>query len=159
MTVFRSADPSAGEDAAKIKEMLTGQGIAASLFDDSAPGVPSGAWEVRVAPGDQARAEELIAHFEPEDEFADVDTSRELDLVTVFSSAGATSEIEAISIQSLLESSGIPVFPVGDSRFPNLGFEVRVPKEHEAEAKRLIEEALAAGPAGADEAEASSEQS
>ncbi|HEX5430345.1 MAG TPA: hypothetical protein VFW83_00150 [Bryobacteraceae bacterium] len=159
MTVFRSADSSAREDAARVQEMLDGKGIPSSVLDDHAPGVPSGAWEVRVSAEDAPLADQLVAHFEPEDEFAKVDASRDLDLVTVFRTGGPTSEIEAMSIHSLLESSGISVFMVGDARFPNLGYEVRIPKEREEEAKRLIEEALEAGPAGADEAESSSEKS
>jgi hypothetical protein len=156
VVVFRSADETASEDAAKMREMLSEQGIPSELADDSAPGVPSGAWEVRVAAGDQARAEELIARFQPEDEFADVDASEGLDEVTVFRSGGS-SEMEGASIQALLEASGIAATVVDDARFPNLGQEVRVAKEHVNAAKQLIADALAAGPAGAEEAEASGE--
>jgi hypothetical protein len=46
---------------------------------------------------------------------------------------------------------------VADTRFPNLPEEVRVPREQVTEAKRVIAAALAAGRAGADEAEAQSE--
>jgi hypothetical protein len=157
VVVFRSADETASEDATNVREMLSEQGVTAELADDSAPGVPSGAWEVRVAAEDQARAEELIARFRPDDEFADVDASEDLDEVTVFQSEGGTSEMEAASIQALLEAGGISATIVGDARFPNLGQEVRVAKEHLGTAKQLIADALAAGPAGADEAEASGE--
>ncbi len=157
VVVFRSADETASEDAGKVREMLGEQGISAELFDDSAPGVPSGASEVRVAAEDQARAEELIARFRPDDEFADVDASEDLDEVTVFQSAGGASEMEAASVQALLEASGISASVVEDARFPNLGQEVRVAKEHVGTAKQLIADALAAGPAGAEEAEESGE--
>jgi hypothetical protein len=157
VVVFRSADEAAGEDAAKIREMLSEQGVPAELADDSAAGVPAGAWEVRVAAEDQARAEELIAGFEPEDEFADADPSDDLDEVTVFQSAGGTSEMEAASVQALLEASGISAALVDDARFPNLGQEVRVAKDQVDTAKQLIADALAAGPAGAEEAEESGE--
>ena len=61
------------------------------------------------------------------------------------------------AIQSILETGGISAFIVGDSRFPNIGQEVRVAREKEAEARKLIEEALAAGASGAEEAEQSAE--
>lgn len=157
ITVFRSADESAGEDAAKVQEMLQDAGIPASLLDDDAPEVPAGAYEVRVDPENQVRAEQLVAQFPPEAEMEDVDPSHALDLVTVFRSAGAANEIEAMSIQSVLEDSGISAVIVGDARFPSIGQEVRVAREHEERARQLINEALAAGPAAAEEAEKSTE--
>ena len=157
ITVFRSADESASEDAAKVHEMLQEAGVPATLVDDSVPGVPSGAYEVRVDPENQTRAEELVAQFSPDAEHEDVDPSHELDLVTVFQTAGTSNEIEAISIQTMLENGGISAFIIGDPRFPSLGQEVRVAREHEAKARQLIEEALAAGPSGAEEAEQSTE--
>lgn len=83
--------------------------------------------------------------------------SHELDLVTVFQSAGTTSEMEAIAVQSLLEASGIAAIIVGTQSMPNLPEEVRVAKEHETEAKRIIADALQAGEAGALEAERQTE--
>ncbi len=74
--------------------------------------------------------------------------SHDLDLVTVFQSAGTTSEMEALSVQSLLEASGIAAVVVGAQSLPNLPEEVRVAKEHETEAKRIIADALAAGACG-----------
>ena len=157
VTVFRSADATAQEDATTIQEMLADEGVQAVLLDDRAPGVPSGAWEVRVAAADSARAEALIAAHPIEDEFTDVDASENLDLVTVFRSAGNTGEMEAEQIKNLLESAGLEAVLVGDARWPNLPDEVRVAREHLTQAKRLIAEALAAGPAAADEAEAAGE--
>jgi|ERR1700722_5299466 hypothetical protein len=157
VTVFRSADSSAEEDAKFVLETLTQNGVTADLADDQAPGVPSGAWEVRVAFADKERAEALIAANPIEDEFADVDESHDLDLVTVFQSAGNTSEMEAMSVLAMLKSNGIYAMTTADQRFPNLPDEVRVPQDKVAEAKRLIAEALAAGPAAADEAEAGTE--
>lgn len=61
--------------------------------------------------------------------------------------------MEAISVQSLLEASGIAAVVVGTDVMPNLPEEVRVAKEHVTEAKRIIAAALAAGPEGAAEAE------
>jgi hypothetical protein len=150
ITVFRSADESASEDATNVQQMLRDEGIAAAVLDDTAPGVPEGAYEVRVDSANQARAEQLVAQFPPEAEMEDVDPSEALDQVTVF---GAASELEAMSIHAVLEAGGISAMMVGDSRLPNVPQEVRVAKEHEARARELIAEALAAGPAGAAEAE------
>ena len=83
--------------------------------------------------------------------------SHDLDLVTVFQSAGTTSEMEALSVQSLLEAAGIAAMVVGTQSLPNLPEEVRVAKEHVTEAKRIIADALEAGPAGAAEAEKQTE--
>jgi hypothetical protein len=154
ITVFRSAEPSAEEDANTVLEMLTANGIPGGVFDDQIPGIPSGAWEVRVEAPDQERAEAVIAANPVED---DIDESHDLDLVTVFQSAGNFAEMEAMSVKSVLESNGIEAVIVGDSRWPNLPEEVRVAQEHVTEAKRLIAAALASGPSGAEEAEKAEE--
>lgn len=83
--------------------------------------------------------------------------SEELDLVTVFEGAGSSSEMEALQVQALLESNGIEAVLIGDTRFPNLPESVRVPKEDADRAQQLISDALAAGPAGALEAETAGE--
>jgi hypothetical protein len=83
--------------------------------------------------------------------------SHDLDLVTVFQSAGTTSEMEALSVKSLLEASGIAAVVVGTQPLPSLPEEVRVAQEHVTEAKRIIADALAAGAAGAAEAEKQTE--
>lgn len=81
--------------------------------------------------------------------------SHELDLVTVFRLAeGGTEETEVLMVRQLLESNGIATVLVGDSPLPNLAEEVRVSKADAERARQLIAEALAAGPEGADEAEA-----
>jgi len=154
VTVFRSADPTAQDDATKIAAMLNAQGVPATLLDDSAPGVPTGAWEVQVSNSDTARADVLIAAHPIEDEFANPSGSHRLDMVTVFRTGA---ESEAMTVQALLESNGIEAMMVGDARLPNLPEQVRVPRERVTEAKRLIAAALAAGSAGAEEAEAGTE--
>ena len=65
--------------------------------------------------------------------------------------------MEALSVQSLLEASGISAVIVSTQMLPNLPEEVRVAKEHETEAKRIIADALQAGAAGAAEAEKQTE--
>lgn len=162
ITVFRSADASAAGDAASIAEMLKSSGIEASLLDDTAVGVPAGAWEVRVPQADAPRAEALIAANPPQDEFADPDESHDLDLETVFRAGDGTTEqpMEAQSIKNLLDSAGIySVIMGGDVPIPSLGQEVRVAKEYADEARRVISEARLAGPAAAEEAERESESS
>ncbi len=86
-----------------------------------------------------------------------LDTSDDLDLVTVFSSDKHTSEMEALAIQGVLEAGGISSVIVGGGVIPSLPFEIRVPKSLLEEALRLIAESEAAGPRGAEEAEQASE--
>jgi hypothetical protein len=76
-------------------------------------------------------------------------------LVTVFRLAGGgTEEMEVLTVRQLLESNGINTVLVGDSPMPNLSEEIRVAEEDAERAQQLIADALAAGPAGAAEAEA-----
>jgi hypothetical protein len=85
--------------------------------------------------------------------------SEELDLITVFEGAGSSSEMEALQVQALLESNGIEAVLIGDTRFPNVPEAVRVAREDVERAQQLISDALAAGPAGALEAETAGETS
>jgi hypothetical protein len=85
-------------------------------------------------------------------------TSHALDMVMLWSSGTVSAEVEADMIRGVLESNGIPVMVVGASQYPNLGFEVRVPRGKVKEAEALIEQAVAAGPDAATEAEAESEK-
>ena len=80
-------------------------------------------------------------------------------LVTVFRLAGGgIEEMEVLTVRQLLESNGIKTVLVGDSPMPNLSEEIRVTEEDADRARQLIADALAAGPAGAAEAEAESER-
>lgn len=155
VTVFRSADENARDDAAGVAELLKSQGIEALLLDDRAPGVPEGVWEVRVEAAEASRAETLLAESrEPPDE------SHDLDLVTVFRSGDGSSEgdMEALTVKNLLDAAGFDAVLVGAKvPFPNLTQEVRVPRENADEARQIIQEARAHGAAAADEAEAESE--
>jgi len=76
-------------------------------------------------------------------------TSHALDMVALWDSSAIDSEVEADMIRGVLDSSGIPTLLVGASQYPNLGFQVMVPRGKVLEAQRLIEEAKAAGPAAA----------
>jgi hypothetical protein len=71
------------------------------------------------------------------------DESHDLDLVTVFQSAGAYGEMEALSVQAMLKANGLDAVIVGDSRFPNFPEEVRVPRVEAAAAAELIQQVKA----------------
>ena len=152
VTVFRSADSSAEEDAENVYDLLVESGLSPVVLRDDAIGVPSGTCEVRV-PSEQAKqADELItasAESKPEPG----DPSHDLDVETIFDAIGATAEMEAIGIRSVLEANGIPVVMIGPSVYPNLRFLVRVSKKDAARAQQVLDEARAAGPAAADEAQ------
>lgn len=156
VTVFRSADPNAEEQATVARDMLIKAGLDADVFDDSAPGVPEGAYEVRVPREQQADAERIIdtqKDFSPEP----LDLSHDLDMVPVFISDAPDSEMLAIEIRSILEAHGIPSVLVSGPMFPSLPFEVRVPKIRLEEARQAIAAAEEAGPSAAEEAERESE--
>ena len=93
---------------------------------------------------------------EPQSE--SLDTSHDRDAVTLFRSSNHDAELEAMEIHNLLEANGIPSVLVGASTIPSLAFEVQVPKADLEEARRVLAEAQAAGPAAAVEAEAASEE-
>ena len=87
-----------------------------------------------------------------------VDPSHDLDMVTLFSSSNIDAEMEANAIHGILTASGIPSVVVGASPIPSLEFQVQVPRAAAKEAERLVDEARAAGPDAAAEAEAASEE-
>ena len=160
VTVYRSMDAAAKDDCESIIEMLGEEGISAVMVDDSAPGVPEGTYEVRVPAAKAERAEKLIDENPLPDEVEEVDDSAALDLETVFHAEGSsvTAEIEAMSVKNLLESNGIAAVLVGNSVLPNMPFEVKVAREQQARARKLIEEAEEVGPEAAEELEAESEK-
>jgi hypothetical protein len=156
VTVYRSMDASAKDDCEEILALLQDSGMEAVLWDDSAPGVPEGVFEVRVPTAVAARAEKLIAQNPLPDEVEEVDPSSELDLETI---ASAQSEMEAIGMKNFLGSKGIAAVLVGDSVLPYLPFEVRVARNQAAHARQLIADAETIGPAAAEEGERESESS
>lgn len=157
--MYRSMEVDAKDDCQEIVEILSAEGIQAELWDDSFRGVPEGVFEVRVPAASAARAEQLIAENPLPDEVEEVDRSANLDLETVFqSSVGSnTGEIEAMGVKNVLEANGIAAVMVGDSVLPNLPFEVRVAREHAANARRMLAEAEAAGAEDAEQPELGSE--
>ena len=68
-----------------------------------------------------------------------------------------SSEMEADMIRGVLGASGIPSMVNAAPPYPNLGFEVRVPRGRVVEAAQVLEQARAAGPNAASEAEAQTE--
>ena len=79
-----------------------------------------------------------------------------LDMVTL-PGGTVSSEMEADMIRGVLDAGGIPSLLVAAAQYPNLGFEVKVPRGRVVEAETMIAEARAAGPDAAAEAEAASE--
>jgi hypothetical protein len=154
--VFESADVDALEQVNWVRDLLATTGIAAEVFDDSAPGVPSDAFQVRVQPEQREEAERAIETRKGVAPGA-LDPSHDLDMVPVFIAEGADSEMCAMGIRSILDAQGIPSVLVSSSPLPSLPFEVRVPKERIEEARKAIAEAEEAGPFAAEEAERESE--
>ncbi len=152
ITVFRSADLAAESQAKAVEQLLANAGVEAQVLDDSSPGVPSGTWEVRVRARDATFAERLIAANRSDIE-TPINPSHDLDLVPVFSSDAHDAEMEALAVRSLLQANEIPAVMVGTSLYPNLPFEVRVPRMHAEAARAILEEARSLGPAAAEEAE------
>ena len=154
VTVYRSMDATAKEDCEVIVDILTAEGLSPIVLDDSAPGVPEGAFEVQV-PADQLKnAEELIAEHPLPDEVEQVDDSSDLDLETIFHADGTLAEVESMEIKNLLESNGVAAVIVGNSVMPTMSFEVRVAHDQVERAREIVNEAQAAGPLAAEEAEA-----
>jgi hypothetical protein len=78
-------------------------------------------------------------------------------MTPVFSSSNHDAEMEAMAIQGVLDSNGIPAMIVGPSVLPTFEFQVQVPQHLLAEARQLIREARQGGRRAADEGEAATE--
>jgi hypothetical protein len=78
-------------------------------------------------------------------------------MTPVFSSSNHDAEMEAMAIQGVLESNGIPAMIVGPSVLPTFEFQVQVPQHLLAQARQLIREARQGGRRAADEGEAATE--
>jgi hypothetical protein len=157
ITVYRSGDMNAEQDAQAVRNFLVRNGLDAQLVDDNTPGVQSGSFAVQV-PEDQAgQAESLVAEVS-RNEMTETDTSHDLDMVILRRTMGATGEMEALAIKGILDANGISNILIGNSTLPNLSFFVRVPKSDFERAEAIIAEAQAAGPAAAIEAQRDSEE-
>jgi hypothetical protein len=80
------------------------------------------------------------------------------DMTVLFSSSNHDAEMEAMTIHGILQASDIPSIVVGPSTIPVLEFQVQVPRADLEKARQIVEEAKAAGPAAAVEAEEDSEE-
>ena len=156
VTVYRSADMNAEQDATAVRNVLIKNGIEAQLADENVRGVVEGTWEVRVPQAQLAQAEALIAQLDQDDP-GGVDPSHELDMVTIADLQGSTGEMEALAIQSILDANGISAVLVGSSTLPNFSFAVQVARDDFERAQAALAEARAAGPAAAAEAAQESE--
>lgn len=156
VTIYRSGDSDADRDAAKVQEYLAANGVRAMIFDAKDPGVVKGSYEVRVAPSEAARAEELVSSYDP-DAPQKADPSSELDRIVLTERMGATAEMEVMSMKSVLDDAGIESVIIGDSTLPNLSFQLIISGADADQARTVLAEAEAAGPAAAAEAERESE--
>lgn len=152
VTVFRSADSSAGEDAEQVCDLLVEAGLTAIAVDDTEPGVVEGCWEVRVPAGQAQQADQVIAASAESLEDGG-NPSDDLDLIPLFEEGTDLSELEAMNLKTLLEANGIPVVVIGSSQLPNIPFEVRVPQDQLEAAEQVVADAAAAAAAeGGEEA-------
>jgi hypothetical protein len=97
---------------------------------------------------------------EPDEDEHDSDlllTSHALDMVPLYDSATVDAEMEADVIRGVLDSNGIPSLVKRAGPFP-LYFQVLVPRGKVREAQQLLDEARAAGPEAAAEAERATEE-
>lgn len=84
-------------------------------------------------------------------------TSHALDMVPLYDSSTVDAEMEADMIRGVLDSNGIPSLVKRGGPFP-LYFQVLVPRGRVHEAQQLLDEARAAGPEAAAEAERATEE-
>lgn len=157
VTVFRSADVNAQDEAEQIRDLLAEAGLSPVLLDDNALGVPEGVFEVCVPQAGAERADKIMAanaDSVPEKG----DPSHDLDLETIFEEMGPTAEVEAFGVRSVLDANQIQYIYIEPSQYPNLPFVIKVPKKYVAQALQALEEAKAAGAEAAEEGERESER-
>jgi hypothetical protein len=94
--------------------------------------------------------------YDEQDQDVELNTHA-LDMVTLPGGRVST-ESEADMIRGVMDANGIPSLLVRAAQYPNLGFEIRVPRGKVVEAEQFLAEALAAGPEAAAAAEAETEK-
>jgi len=152
VTVFRSADPSASDDAAAVVDLLAEAGLNPAMFNEDAPGVPEGAYEVRVPADEEPQAIQAMTEAWGQPDEGESDDSHAQDLVILYEGMGTNAEVEAMGIRAVLDASDIPSVLVGASPYPNLPLLVKVPRSIELTARQVLAEAQQAGPSAAEEA-------
>lgn len=150
VTVFRSAEDGAQDEAANIVEMLAEAGLNAMLLTEEYPGVLPGSVEVRVPQTEEEQALDLIDA--QAGQTIEGSASHGFDLVELYRGAGTSGEVEAVSIRAVLDANHIPSVLIGSTQMPNLPFRVMVPQVFAEAAQQVLDEAVAAGPAAADAA-------
>jgi hypothetical protein len=80
----------------------------------------------------------------------DADPSADLDLETIAVFQGADAEMQAAAVQGLLEQSGISVVVEAAYGLPSLPFEIKVAAKLAPQARQILAQAEAEGPAAAD---------
>lgn len=156
VTVFRSGDASASEDASAIVDLLADAGLNAMLLTDEYPGVLAGTVEVRVPAEEEDAALDLIDGQMAE--AGEGSPSHAYDLVEVYRGQGTSGEVESMSIRAVLDANHIPSVLIGSMQLPNLPFRVMVPQVFAEAADKALTEAEDAGASAAEEAEAATEQ-
>ncbi|MGH9626880.1 MAG: histidine phosphatase family protein [Bryobacteraceae bacterium] len=142
--IYRSEGMNAEHDATVVRNRLLKSDIDARLAGDETPGVQEGTYEVHV-PSEQApEAQSILAEMDGRDA-GSVDPSSQLDLVSLSHTHGATGEMEALGIKSILDANGISAVIQGASTLPNLSFQVLVARNDLEAAQTAIAEAQAAG--------------
>ena len=126
VTVYRSADSDADQDAEAMLNYLVANGLHPLIVDDTVVGVVPGSYEVRVPASEASAAERLVTSFDP-DAPQPADPSADLDMVPIASMMGATGEMEAMGIKSVLDAAGVPNVLIGGSTLPNLEFLIGAP--------------------------------
>ncbi len=139
LTIFRSAETSAEEEARELVAILQEAGLCPLLLNDRTPGVPPGAWEVRVRASEVERAEAVLrSALEAEPSDSTTDPSPELDMEPLFRAVGTSAEVEALNVRAALEAHGIPALLVQVTPYPNLEWIVSVPRKMLAQARQLL---------------------
>ncbi len=156
VTVFRSGDSTASEDAGVILDLLADAGLNAMLLTDEYPGVLDGTVEVRVPAEEEAAALDLIDSQQIA--AGEGSPSHGFDLVELYRGQGSGGEVEAVSIRAVLDANHIPSVVIGSMQLPNLPFRVMVPQIFADAADKILAEAESAGTSAAEEAEAESEK-
>ncbi len=90
---------------------------------------------------------------------AELNETSGLDLVILANYHGPQAEMEVRAVESVLRAAGIESVVEGAVGFSSVPFEVSVARNQVEAAKKVLAEALAAGPAAAEQAEAELEVS
>ena len=80
----------------------------------------------------------------------EADPSADLDLETIAVFQGADAEMQAAAVEGLLEQSGISVIVEAAYGLPSLPFEIKVAAKLATQAREILAQAEAEGPAAAD---------